>query len=496
MNNNSISIADIFKLLWSKSVILLIALIIGAGAAFGYTKFFMPLQYSSHISMYVQSYTGISNESSDNYNDISKSKQLINTYIEVLKDDAVMESVGNSLTKQFDEKIIVENFSVSDGKIKPSSIASAITISTVTDTSAINIVATTKNAKLSAAICNELCRQANQFTTKAIGVGEIKSIDTAKVYNTPVAPNMKKNTIIGGLAGLMLSVLIILLIDFFDNTVKSAETLSNKYERPILGEIEEIRSCNDKKKSNRQKAENSHKKPAMLDKNVSFNVVESYKSMRTNLLFALSTSENKTFVISSANPNEGKSTTAVNIAITLAQSNNKVLLCDGDLRKPVQAANFGVKNKIGLSSLLSKMSEIDKSIHGTDIENLDLLPSGEIPPNPSELLGSARMEEMLKQLSERYDYIIIDAPPINVVSDALNVSRFVAGIMMVVKYGSTTFDDVETAMNRIQLADMKHLGFVLNDIQTKYRSGYYSKYGKYQYKYGYGNTETKTEESI
>lgn len=490
-DKSTISIADILKLLWNKILFLILAFIIGAGAAFGYTKLFMPLEYSSHISMYVQSYTNVSDDGINSYNDISKSKQLINTYIEVLKDDAVMESVGDALTKQFDEAVIAESFSVSNGKIKPSSLVSAIQITTVTDTSAINITAITKNAELSAAVCNELRKQANQFTTKAIGVGEIKSIDTAKVYNTPVAPNMTKNTAIGGLAALMLAVLIILAVDFFDNTIKSSENLEKKYDKPILGEIEEIKKSSDGKKSDK----NAPKKPAMLEKNVSFNVVESYKSMRTNLLFALSTSENKAFVISSANPDEGKSTTAANIAITLAQGNHKVLLCDGDLRKPVQAANFGVKNKKGLSSLLSKMSEIKDCIQSTDIENLDLLPSGEIPPNPSELLGSARMEEVLKQLSERYDYIIIDAPPINVVSDALNLSRFIAGIIMVVKYGSTTFDDVDNAMNRVQLADMKHLGFVLNDIEIKHGSGYYSKYGKYQYKYGYGTTEAKTEEA-
>ncbi|MBQ8825058.1 MAG: hypothetical protein IJZ64_07510 [Ruminococcus sp.] len=108
------SIMDIIRLLWSKILILVIALIVGAGAAFGYTKLCMPFEYSSHISMYVQSYTGILNDNNDNYNDISKSKQLINTYIEVLKDDAVMESVGNALIKSFDEDIISESFSVSD----------------------------------------------------------------------------------------------------------------------------------------------------------------------------------------------------------------------------------------------------------------------------------------------------------------------------------------------------------------------------------------------
>ena len=152
----------------------------------------MPLEYSSHISMYVQSYTEIKGDNDQNYNDISKSKQLINTYIEVLKDDAVMESVGNALTEKFDENMISESFALSNGKISPASLRSSLSITTVTDTSALNIVSTTKNAELSAAICNEIAKQADKYITQAIGVGSISTIDTAKVYNTPVAPNITK----------------------------------------------------------------------------------------------------------------------------------------------------------------------------------------------------------------------------------------------------------------------------------------------------------------
>ena len=306
-----------------------------------------------------------------------------------------------------------------------------------------------------------------------------------------------KNTAFGGVIALILAVLIIFVIDFFDNTIKSAEELTKKYEKPILGEIEEIKSNSDGRKITKKadKNRNTQKRPVMLEKNISFNVIEGYKSMRTNILFSLSTSENKIFVVSSANPDEGKSTTVVNIAVTLAQGNYKVLLCDGDLRKPVQSNIFGLKNKIGLSSLLSKMAEIDECIQNTDIENLDVLPSGEIPPNPSELLGSTRMEEIMKQLSKRYDYIIIDTPPINMVSDALNLSKFVAGVMIVVKYGSTTFGDIQNVINKIQLADMKNLGFIINNIKVNHKIGYYGKYNKYRYDYGYIDTEINAEDS-
>ncbi len=496
MNDNSISIVDIFKLLWSKAVILIIALIVGAGAAFGYTELFMPLKYSSHISMYVQSYTGISNDSVSEYNDISKSKQLINTYIQVLKDDAVMESVGDALTEQFEEKIISENFSAPDGKIKPSSLASVITISTVTDTSAINIVATTKNAELSAAVCNELCKQANHFTTKAIGVGEIKSIDTAKVYNTPVAPNKVKNTVIGGIAAFMIAALIIFMIDFFDNTIKSTEALEKKYQKAILGEINDISVASGKKKKDKNSEE---KRLTLLDKDVPFEIVESCKSMRTNIMFALSTAGNKTLAVSSPNPGEGKSTTAANIAIPLAEGGQKILLIDADMRKPVQHKIFGAKNDAGLSSVLSKMKKAEECIQETDVENLSILTSGPIPPNPSELLASENASELLKALSAQYDVIVIDTPPINTVSDSLNLSKSVAGILVVVRYGYTTDEELKNAVGKISLAKMNLMGFVLNDIVKKHRRGYYGKYGKYGYKkryaYEYGLTAEKKEES-
>lgn len=489
MNENTISIVDILKLLWSKAVILAVAFTVGAGAAFGYTKLCMPQKYSSHISMYVQSYTGISNDSVSEYNDISKSKQLINTYIQVLKDDAVMESVGNALMKQFDESIILDNFSLSNGKITPSSLASSISMSTVTDTSAINIVATTNNAELSAAVCNELCRQANDFTQKAIGVGEIKSIDTAKVYKSPVAPNRIKNTAIGGIAFFMVAVMIIFLIDFFDNTIKSSEILGDKYQKAILGEINDISIYSGKKK--RKKRESDEERITLLDPNVPFQIVESCKSMRTNIMFALSTSENKIFAVSSANPGEGKSTTATNIVITLAEGGQKVLLIDADMRKPVQHKIFQIKNDVGLSSALSKMKTADECIQDTKIDNLSIMTSGPIPPNPSELLASESAVELLESLSRKYDIIVLDTPPVNMVSDALNLSKSLAGILAVVRYGYTSDDELKNAVGKINLAQMNLLGFVLNDIAQSNKGGYYGKYGyktKYAYEYSYTAT--------
>lgn len=480
MDNNTYSIKDIIHLLLSHIWLIIIITILGGAAAFGFSKFVLPLEYSSHITMYVQSYTGIV-ENQNNVNNISNSKQLVNTYMEVLKDDAVMNAVGSKLLNQFDENILSQNFSITDsGKIAPASIRSCLAISSVTDTSAVKVTATAKNAEVAAAICNDLTRVAPQYVEDAVGVGSINTIDTAKVYNTPVAPNVVKNTIMGMAAAFMLIVMIIFLIDFFDNTIKDADTLGKKYNKAIIGDIQEFGDSKKKKD-----ADDDHFK--LTDKETPFHIIESYKSIRTNLSFALSTVDKKIFAISSANPGEGKSTTSANIAIAMAQGGNHVLLIDADMRKSVQHKIFKLVNKKGISTAISKMHKPDQCIQKNVMENLDIMTAGPIPPNPSELLASDMMEKMLNDLSQKYDVILIDTPPVNVVTDAMELAKNISGIVLVVRYGRTTDEDVDDVLKRVELANMNLLGFILNGVKTK-RSGYYSKYnkGKYYYKKGYG----------
>lgn len=478
--NQSYSIKDIIRLLLSHTWLIIVITVFGAGAAFGISKFLLPLQYSSHITMYVQSYTGIT-ENANSVNNISNSKQLVNTYMEVLKDDAVMNAVAEKLSKQFEGNVLSQNFTINDsGKITPASIRSCLAISSVTDTSAVKVTATAKNAEVAAAICNDLTQVAPQYVEEAVGVGSINTIDTAKVYNTPVAPNTMKNTMIGAVAGFMLIVLIIFLIDFFDNTIKDTDALGKKYNKAIIGDIQ---AFGDSKK--KRDADDVHLK--LTDKDAPFHIIESYKSIRTNLSFALSTVEKKTFAVSSANPGEGKSTTSANIAIAIAQSGSHVLLIDADMRKSVQHKIFELVNKKGLSTAVSKMHTPDECIQKNVMENLDIMTAGPIPPNPSELLASDTMEQMLHDLSEKYDVILIDTPPVNFVTDAMELAKSVSGIVLVVRYGRTTDEDVDNVFKRVELANMNLLGFILNGVKSKH-AGYYTKYGKgkYYYKKGYG----------
>lgn len=478
--NQSYSIKDIIRLLLSHIWLIISITVFGAGAAFGISKFLLPLQYSSHITMYVQSYTGIT-ENANSVNNISNSKQLVNTYMEVLKDDAVMNAVAEKLSKQFEKNVLSQNFTINDsGKITPASIRSCLAISSVTDTSAVKVKATAENAEVAAAICNDLTQVAPQYVEEAVGVGSINTIDTAKVYNTPVAPNTMKNTVLGAAAGFMLIVLIFFLIDFFDNTIKDTDSLGKQYNKAIIGEIQ---AFGDGKK--KKDADDDYLK--LTDRETPFHIIESYKSIRTNLSFALSTVGKKVFAVSSANPGEGKSTTSANIAIAIAQSGSHVLLIDADMRKSIQHKIFELVNKKGLSTAVSKMHAPEKCILKNVMENLDIMTAGPIPPNPSELLASDAMEQMLHDLSEKYDVILIDTPPVNVVTDAMELAKNISGIVLVVRYGRTTDEDVENVFKRVELANMNLLGFILNGVSSKH-AGYYSKYNKdkYYYKKGYG----------
>lgn len=488
--NNSYTIKDLIALFLGKLWLIIVVTLIGGVIGYCYSRFMLPLEYSSHISMYVQSYT-LREDAEQQVNNISNSKQLINTYIQVLKDDAVMEAVSDRLENIYPREILAENFTMQGDNITPSSLRSCISISSVADTSALNINTTTKNPEVAAAICNNLAAVANDYIQQAVSVGSISSIDTAKVYYSPVAPNIPKNTLLGLAAGLMLIMLIILVVDFFDNTIKEASSLSSKYNKAIIGEIPNFGHTGKKKK----KKHHDRADLKLTDADVPFAIVESYKSIRTNITFSLSTFDKRIFAVSSPNPGEGKSTTAANIAIAIAQSGRKVLLIDADLRKSVVHKMFHLKNEYGLSTVTSKQAELEECIQHTDIENLDVITSGEVPPNPSELLGSKRMAKILDELAEKYSTIIIDTPPVNVVTDAMELAKYVSGIVMIMRYGKTTTDDIEAAMKKIEFSSMHVLGFVLNDVDTKHHGKYYSKYKGNYYYYSYYGKETNDKKT-
>lgn len=224
----------------------------------------------------------------------------------------------------------------------------------------------------------------------------------------------------------------------------------------------------------------------ILNDKTKFIITEAYKSARTNLMFSLSTSDNKVMTFTSASPAEGKSTTCINMAISLATTGAKVLLIDSDMRKPTMHSLLRIDKSRGLSSILSGMCTVAEAINSNVRENLDVIVAGPIPPNPAELIGSPNTAELLAVLRKHYDYICIDTPPVNVVSDSQLYNSLVAGIVFVIRDEVTTHNDLQRALRSISLANGKVLGFIKTACKTTGGSSGYSKSG-YSYNYSYSN---------
>lgn len=223
-----------------------------------------------------------------------------------------------------------------------------------------------------------------------------------------------------------------------------------------------------------------------------FAVQEAYKTTRTNLMFSLASQTSHVVVVSSALPGEGKSTTCSNLAITMAQTGAKVLLIDADLRKPVQHRIFQCNNSKGASSLLGGFHALGEVLVKGVEQNLDLIPSGPLPPNPSELLGSAHMVKLLEMMTETYDFVFIDSPPVNIVTDAALLANMAAGMVLVTRQGTSTYDELTKAVQSVEFAQANILGIIINATNNHGKGfGKYGKYGRYSrygsaYKYGYG----------
>ncbi len=195
-------------------------------------------------------------------------------------------------------------------------------------------------------------------------------------------------------------------------------------------------------------------------------ISEAYRTLRTNLEFSSLDKPLKTMVVTSAGPEEGKSTTLANLAVTLAQAERKVILVDCDLRRPSQHEIFGVANRVGLTSMVVDEEAFkNPPLQEAPVPNLKLLPSGPLPPNPSELLGSRRMEEIIATLRERADLVLFDAPPIIAVTDAAVLASKVDGVLLVISAGTTKRDHAQRAKALLEKVNARLVGAVLNNVR-------------------------------
>ena len=221
----------------------------------------------------------------------------------------------------------------------------------------------------------------------------------------------------------------------------------------------------------------------ILCQNSPFAVKEAYNAIRTNLLFTQQGEKCPIFVVTSPTANNGKTINSINLAVSFAQMGKRTLLIDADMRNPTIHRMFSISVKNGLSEILAGLTD-NISVSKTDVENLSVLTAGKIPPNPAELLSSARMDKLLEFVKEHYDCVFIDTPPINLVTDSTIFAQKVTGYIVIVKTDTTNTHDVKTTVTNIEQIDGNILGFILNDVNSE-KKKYYSYYRKYNYNYRY-----------
>lgn len=311
-------------------------------------------------------------------------------------------------------------------------------------------------------------------------IGNVTIVDTA-LPGAMILPSKQKNLIMGLLVGLALGIGVVLLRERLDTSLSSPEHVE-ALGISILSVIPRMRKPAGKPRSRSEGVSGSVVTLVSPRDPVS----EAYRDLRTGLRYSRAGKPLKSVLVTSAGPREGKSTTSSNLAVAFAQAGQKCLLVDADLRRPVAHSLFAVPREPGLSEVVAGLSDIDSCIRKTRIEGLDLLPCGFIPHNPSELLGSGRMSELLSELEGRYDMIIVDSPPVAVVTDALVLSAEVDGVLLVVGAKLGNKKVVQTALSKLSRAAGYVTGAVLNGFDPLRM---YTSYGYYTYRYYYYYSE-------
>ncbi len=454
---NNLNLERIFLIIKKRLVWMIIFTTLG-GVGVGYYSMSTSYQlYNATISMYVYGDQNYIYDSSVNvsYSELRKARDLVPSYILVLKSNTV-------LTK------IIEKVGVD---YSTDAISGMISAGPVDETAVFYVNVINPDPYIAMSIANAIADIAPAEIARVVKSGGVEVIDYATLPKYPYAQtDVVKFTIIGAVGGFALSFVIFLFFGLLDTTIRKKNELTTTYNIPILGDVPMIFDVSRKIKTDKVLGESSP-----------FGFKEAYNSIRTNIMFTGRAEKCPVFVVTSADKAEGKTLNCINLAVTFAHIGKKTLIIDGDLRKPsVYKRLFASESSDGLSNYVAGLSDT-VNVSTTHIPNLSVLSAGRIPPNPSELIGSVRFEELLGGLRDQYDYIFIDVPPVGIVSDALAISKIITGYVLVVKSNTSKIDFLTSVVQLLEQVDANICGFIYNAVNPK--SGDY-KYKKYKNGYG------------
>jgi exopolysaccharide transport family protein len=300
----------------------------------------------------------------------------------------------------------------------------------------------------------------------------VRIVEKAQVPTAPIFPRKTRNSEIAILLGLSLGIGLCLLFEHMDNTFKTPDDVKTHLGLPFLGVVPD---------ASRQSKTNANARPApATHRSQQSTVSEAYRVLRTNLIFSSASTSGRALLLTSANPAEGKTTTTVNLAESLATNGARVLVVDADLRRPALHQHFGLNKTPGLSDLIVGKCQASQAVQGTSTKGLQILPCGYVPPNPAELLGSQSMRDVVQALREHYDWVLIDAPPVLAMADTPVLCPLVDGVVLVVGAEIASRPTVQRAVDQLRNVGAKIIGVVLNKVDLERNSYYYSQYyGEY-----------------
>lgn len=485
IDRNAETEVDIQRLVgevWSKKWIILIASVVCAVITLVGTLLFITPKYQSAAMFYVNNNalsvgdTSLSISSGD----LTTSRNLVESYLVILK-------TRESLNAVIDYAEVDRSYS---------ELRDMITAAAVNQTEIFQVVVTSPDPQEAEKIANAIAYILPKRISSIIEGTSAKIVDSAIVAAKPSSPNYTVNTLVGFLAGLLLAVAAIVLKEVFDTTIRTEEDITQCCKYPVLAAVPDMTAPSkggydyayDRGKSGSRKTApaGQTRAPALIGSDMSFAASEAYKLLRTKLQFSF-TDENDSRVIgvSSALSGEGKSLSAINLAYSLSELNKKVILIDCDMRRPTLAEKLRIKKKPGLSNFLTRQSAIEGLIQYCGMKNdekaFHVIAAGQNPPNPIELLSSAKMTRLLSSLRKVYDYIILDLPPVGEVSDAMAVAKETDGIMLVVRQNYCDRQVLSDTVHQFEFIDARILGVVYNcttEASGKYGKAYYKKYYK------------------
>jgi len=467
--SNEIDLGNVLKVILKHKLIILIVMIVCAAGAYCYARFAVVPQYTASAYLYVNN--NRTNLDSYTIAELNASQTLADTYAVIAKTRTVLESA--------------QTYAETDYSL--ARLEKMVSIEVVNETPVIMVSVTSSNAEEAQKLCNGITEAIPSFSAEIIVGADARIVEEAEYPSNPANSNRTSYAIIGALAGLVLICLILVIIDQTNDCVPNADYLQSTFTNiPLLAKIPDILEDANKSRSGKHLTADDvylNERSYICD-NMTFGVSEAYKFLRASLAVALgNTTGSKMIGITSANNHEGKSICAINTSYSFSLLKNTVLL-EGDLRIPTLAKRLSLRRTPGLTEIVSGNKEIVEATQHSGInESWDVITSGNRPANPTEVLASDGTAGLLQQLSNSYDYVVMDLPPANELSDAVIASRMLDGIVVVVKEGETSKKSLNATIEKLNQANATVLGFALvnsADGDSAYgKGGRYGKYGKY-----------------